>query len=115
VASLDAIRQPWSTGGSNRSSTAPEPAPPDRGAFRWAGVDARTDVELRTHLGVVAPRVAGAWTLDLSVPDDRRVRLRVTVVDGGTATLNRSEAHRRTLTAERATHHETRSPSGCSP
>jgi hypothetical protein len=60
---------------------------PDRGAFRWSGVDARTDVELRTHLGVVAPRVAGAWTLELSVPAARRVRVRVTVADGGTATL----------------------------
>jgi hypothetical protein len=60
---------------------------PDRGAFRWAGVDTRTDVELRTRLGVVGPRVAGAWTLELSVPDARRVRVQLTVAGGGTAKL----------------------------
>ena len=60
---------------------------PDRGAFRWSGVDARTDVELHTHLGVAAPRVAGAWTLELTVPEAGRVLVRVTVGAGGTATL----------------------------
>ena len=60
---------------------------PDLGAFRWSGVDAHTDVELRTHLGVVAPRVAGAWTLELSVLEAQRVRVRVAVTDGGTAAL----------------------------
>jgi hypothetical protein len=60
---------------------------PDQGAFRWAGLDAHTDAELRTHLGTLAPKAATSWTLDLTVPRTRRVRLRVAVAAGGTATL----------------------------
>jgi hypothetical protein len=44
-------------------------------------------VELHTHLGVVAPRVAGPWTLELSVKEARRARVQVMVAAGGSATL----------------------------
>jgi hypothetical protein len=63
---------------------------PDIGAFRWDGVDATTDVELRTHLGALGPRVDGAWTLRLAVPEARRVRMHVTVGEGGAAMLTPS-------------------------
>lgn len=46
-----------------------------------------TDVELRTHLGVLAPRIPGPWTLQLTAPQATAVRVRVAVAEGGSATL----------------------------
>lgn len=65
---------------------------PDRGAFRWNGFDATTDVELHTHLSAVGPRIPGPWTLQLSTPTAKTVRVRVVVADGGSATLAASGA-----------------------
>ncbi|WP_066376323.1 hypothetical protein [Herbidospora mongoliensis] len=70
--------------------TAVSAGAPDRGSFRWDGVDARTDVELRTHLGTLAPRVPGAWTLDLAVLGALRVSAQVRLSSGGSATLTGS-------------------------
>jgi hypothetical protein len=59
---------------------------PDRGPFRWDGIDARTNVELRTPLGELRPRVPGSWTLEPATPEASQVRLRATVDADGSAT-----------------------------